>query len=283
MNPSRRSVTFVLTLACLHGATVAAGLEGCGVTGSRRVTFRAEAAGIEREGGARGPMSFDTRSGWRVTLTEARAAIGPVYFNTLAPLEARTVPRAPWRSLLLPSAHAHGESHLGQGRIVAEINEQRVIDLLDPSPVPFERPVLGVDETVRTAELWFYNHSALEDAAIRVRGSAVRDGERVEFAGAFSIDPAAATVERPVDVLRKIRGVPFEFVPEDGVRITLRIDPRGWFADADFSELPRDPAAPAAPRRFTAQDNVGVGFEAGIRSARGTWNFYFDAAGTSRS
>jgi hypothetical protein len=280
MRLSRRSLTFVFTLACLHGATVLAGIEGCGVTGSRRVSFRAQAAGIEREGSARGPLVFDTRSGWRVTLTEARAAIGPVYFNTLAPLEAQI---APWRSLLLPRAHAHGESHFGQGRIVAEINEQRVIDLLDPTPVAFERPVLGVDEPVRTAELWFYNHAQLDDAAIRVAGTAVRDGVTIAFAGAFRIDPAAATVEQPADTLRKVRGVPFEFVPDDGVRITLRIDPRGWFSDADFNELREDPMGPSAPRRFTRQDNVGAGFEAGVRSTRGTWRFQQDGVAATRN
>jgi hypothetical protein len=278
MLTARRPLTALATLACIAVATFAAGIEGCGTTGLRRVSFRAKAGGIER---ADGEFSFTTRAGWSVTLTDASAAVGPVYFNTLAPLEARgrDSRMRRWRELLVPLAHAHGESHLAQGRIVAEINERRAVDLLSPALVEFERPVLGVDEPVRTAELWFYNLPALGDAAVRVRGVATRGERVVPFAGSFAIDPAAATQEQPLDALRRVRGVAFDFVPEDGAIVNLRVDPRGWFADADFQELSTSPTDRQGAHVFSRRDNVGAAFEAGIRATNGTWVFRVEVPG----
>jgi hypothetical protein len=280
---ARHALPFAATLAVLNALTFAAGIEGCGgTTGLRRVRFSARAGAVER--GA-GPITFETRTGFRVTLSEARVAVGPIYFNTLAPLEtsrrlettqpsrARRSLATSLRSLLVPLAHAHGESHFGRGRIVAEVNEQREIDLNSGDIVTFERGALGVDEPVRTAELWLYNRESMSGAVLRVAGVAERDGRSMRFAGGFAIDPAAATQEQPLDAQRQVRGIPVEFVPDEEVLVDLRIDLRPCFIQADFSELASLEPDRDGVRHFSRRDNVGAGVEAGLRSTRGTWTF----------
>ncbi|MBL8678605.1 MAG: hypothetical protein JNK05_05545 [Myxococcales bacterium] len=274
---AKRALPAAATLAVLGVCTFAAGVEGCGgTTGLRRVSFAMRVGGYER---SPGPYTFETRTGWSVTLTEARGAIGPVYFNTIAPLETSgarrsTVrPRFDVRRLFVPFAHAHGESHFGAGRIVAEINEQREFDLLDPQMVSFERFATGVDEPVRTAELWFYNRATMNDSALRVRGHATRGEETVLFSGAFAIDPAAATQEQPVDALRQVRGIPLELIPDEESSVELRVDLRPCFANADFRELLSGTPGRDGSYTFTRRDNVGAGFEAGVRATSGTWRF----------
>ena len=272
---TRRALTAAATLAVLGVCTFAAGLEGCSnSTGLRRVAFTTRAGGIES---AAASMTFTTRTGWSVTLERARAAIGPIYFNTIAPLEtahhnSRQQPFR-WRSLLLPLAHADGPSHFGGGRIVAEVNEQAEIDLLNPSLTTFARPTQGVDEPVRTAELWFYNRPSLDNAAVTVRGSATRDGVTVPFSGAFAIDPADATQEQPLDALRQVRGIAVEFVPDEEIAVELRADLRPCFANADFSELASGALDRDGTHHFSKRDNVGAAFNAGLRATRGTWVF----------
>ncbi len=276
---TRRALTAAATLAVLGVCTFAAGIEGCAnTTGLRRLSFAARAGGVES---ATPSMTFATRTGWNVTLTEARAAVGPLYFNTIAPLEtgrapARTRSRFGWRELFVPLAHAHGESHFASGRIVAEVNNQQEIDLLSPALSPFAAPAQGIDEPVRTAELWFYNRPSLGDAAVRVRGTAAREGRTIPFSGAFAIDPSEATQEQPIDTMRQVRGIPVEFVPDEEITVELRADLRPCFANADFSELEALPAQRDGTRRFSKRDNVGAGFEAGLRSARGTWLFHIE-------
>jgi hypothetical protein len=276
---TRRALTAAATLAVLGVSTFAAAIEGCGTTGLRRVSFFTRVGAIESA--TPGAWTFTTRAGWSVTLTEARAAIGPIYFNTLAPIEAAQHAPVPaqktllqgLRAMLIPLAYAHGESHFGRGRIVAEVNEQREVDLLDPTPVAFARAAQGIDETVRTAELWLYNRPSLNDAVVRVRGIASRDGREVPFSGALAIDPADATQEQPLDALRQVRGIPIEFIPDEDSIVNLRVDLRPCFNDADFSELETIALGRDGTHRFSKHDNVGASFNAGLRSVRGTWNF----------
>jgi hypothetical protein len=49
----------------------------------------------------------------------------------------------------------------------------------------------------------------------------------------------------------------------------VRVDPRGWFRGADFSELLSKPASPEGVRTFDASDNVGRAFVENARAAQG--------------
>jgi hypothetical protein len=252
---------------------------GCGdTTGQDRVSFAARAGGFEH---AAGPVAFRTTTGWNVTLTYARIAVGPVYLNTIEALSSRLLEGL--RGAIAPRAWAHGESHLGAGQVVAQITRQIEVDVLSPTLVDFPGGGDGLDVPARTAELWLYNRDgAMRGAALRVRGEATRDGDpplRVHFEGALVADASIVTPQAPLDVARRVRGVPISFTPSEGGTLTVRIDPRRWFDGADFSEL--STLHGDTPCAFTLTDNVGRAFLANARASRGVYALSFEPPSTS--
>lgn len=248
---NRRAFTLALVLA---------GAVGCGdTTGSERVRFAVEVGGVERD--AAQPLTFTNDQGWSITLSEARVAFGPLYLNTLAPLEGdRRSPLQRLGDLLLPSAYADGESHLSSGRIVAQVTTQVEVDALAPALVAVPGGGDGVDDAALTGEVWLFNRDgALGGAAVRVAGVARRDGLEVPFEGALVIDQSLVTTGGSLDTARKVRGIPAPLTPSGGGALRVRIDPRGWFEGADFRELTAGTAREGR-YRFTSQDNVGRAF-----------------------
>lgn len=245
-------------------------LAACGdATSSGRAAFAVRVGGVERDASA--PLSFDTDQGWRVTLTHARMAVGPIYLNTVAPVIARRSLGDRISDLLLPPAWAHGELHQGAGRIVGQVTTQVVVNLLDPTLIELPGGGDGVLEGVRSLEFWYFNQAAMQGAAVRVAGLAERGDERVTFEGALVINESIATPQRPLEVARRVRGVPASFALTDGGTLTVRVDPRGWFRGADFSELLSKPASPEGVHPFDASDNVGRAFLENTRAAQGTF------------
>ncbi len=237
-------------------------LAACGdTTGSQRVTFAVEAAGPERDAQ---PLAFDNDQGWSITLSEARVALGPVYLNTIAPLEGGL-----WRRLgdaLLPSAYAHGGSHLSAGRIVGQVTTQVEVDVLAPAMVAIPGGGDGVGDAALTAEVWLYNRDGvLGGAAMRVAGVARRGAEEVTFEGSLVIDQDLVATGGTIDEARRVRGIPAPVTLVDGGSLRVRVDPRGWFNGADFSELARGTARDGR-YRFSNTDNVGRAFAAHARS-----------------
>lgn len=278
-----RFAPVALSLAALALALGGAGAltAGCGTTGQARVAFAARAAGFEHPAG---PVRFTTGAGWTVTLREARVAIGPLYLNTLEPLacdgcESRTlIDRL--SDALVPRAWAHGEGHLGAGRIAAQVTEQVEVDALSPAPVAMGRGGDGVDLPVRSAEVWLYNRDgAMRGAAIRVAGVAERavDGraERVPFRGSLVADASITTPQTPLDLARRVRGIPVDFTLAEGGTLTARVDPRRWFTGADFAELVESAPLEGDERVFSPADNVGRAFLNAARASRGVFTFEF--------
>lgn len=256
MNPTRtHALALTLALASACGDT----------TGSQRVSFAVEAAGPERD--AAQPLSFDNDQGWTITLTEARVALGPVYLNTLAPLEGGL-----WRRIgdaLLPSAYAHGGSHLASGRIVGQVTTQVEVDALAPAFAAIPGGGDGVGDAALTAEVWLYNRDgALGGAAMRVAGVARRAEVEVPFEGSLVVDQSLVSTGGTLDEARRVRGIPAALTLVDGGSLRVRVDPRGWFEGADFSELARGTTRDGR-YRFTAADNVGRAFAARARSRSG--------------
>lgn len=248
---TRRSIAFSLLLV---------GVVGCGdTTGSARVTFAVEAAGIARD--AAQPLAFTNDQGWSITLSEARVALGPLYLNTVAPLEGdRRNPLRRLGDLLLPSAWADGTSHLSGGRIVGECTTQVEVDALNPSLVAVPGGGDGVDDPALTAEVWLFNRDgALGGAAVRVAGTARKDDQEIAFEGSLVIDQSLVTAGGSLDTARKVRGIPAAITLANGGALRVRVDPRGWFDGADFRELTTGTAREGR-YRFTAQDNVGRAF-----------------------
>jgi hypothetical protein len=284
---SSRLVSWSLALAAAALSLGGAGAltSGCGdTTGLRHVTFEARAGGFEHPEGA---VQFTTRTGWTVTLREAFVAVGPVYLNELEPLacegcQARTAFER-LSDLLAPRAWAHGESHLGAGRVVGQVTRQVVVDALSPSLVTMPGGGDGLDLRARTAELWLFNHDGpTRGAALRVSGIATRelDGRTAEvpFSGALVADASITTPQSPLDVARRVRGIPVDFTLAEGGALTVRVDPRTWFDGADFAELEALPLDAQGTHPFTGSDNVGRAFVNAARAARGVYSLRFDAS-----
>jgi hypothetical protein len=262
---NRRSLLAALGALCLAG---------CGdSTGSGRVAFAVRVGGVERAD--RGPLTFDTEQGWRVTLTDARVALGPIYLNTLAPVVARRSLGDRLVDFFVRPAYAHGEWHLGAGRIVGEVTTQTLVDALDPSLSAIAGGGDGVLDAVQSVEFWYFNYAPMQGAAVRVAGVAEKGADRVPFEGALVIDERLATPQMPIDIARRVRGVPARFALVDGGALTVRVDPSGWFRGADFSELLTLTPGATGAYRFTADDNVGRAFVENVRGTRGMFSASF--------
>jgi hypothetical protein len=272
-----RSHIVTWSLALLAGVLSLGGAgalsAGCAPsTGGEHVTFSVRGGGFEH---AEPSVRFTTNSGWNVTLLQARIALGPVYLNTVAPIaHHRVLQRI--SDFLVPTAWAHGESHLGQGQIVGQVTEQIEVDALSPNTVEIPNGGDGIDVPVRSAELWFYNREgSMSGAAIRVEGVAERDiedrHEQVHFRGALVMDASLATPQTPIDVARRVRGIPVDFTLAHGGVLTVRVDPRTWFQGADFSEIRGE----SDIADFTTNDNVGRAFVNATRASRGVYDFRF--------
>lgn len=272
-----RILPYALALAAAALSLGGAGAltSGCGTTGQQRVAFTAWVGGVERSDG---PMRFTTSTGWSVTLTEARIAVGPVYLNTLEALTACAQPLRRFTELLAPTAWANGESHLGAGQVVGQVTRQMEVDALSPRLVEMSGGGDGLDVPARTADFWLYNMDvgALHGAAVRVAGVASRDDTTtVPFTGALVMDASLTTAQTPLDVARRVRGVPAVMMLSEGGALRVRVDPRGWFQGADFSELTTTATDAAGRHAFSLTDNVGRAFAASVRTTRGTFQLSF--------
>jgi hypothetical protein len=248
-------------------------------TGGDHVTFSVRGGGFEHPDT---PVRFTTNSGWNVTLLTARIALGPVYLNTVAPLAHHNVIQRV-SDFLVPSAWAHGESHLGLGQIVGQVTQQIEVDVLSSNTVEIPSGGDGIDLPVRSAEVWLYNREgSMGGTAIRVEGTAERDiedrHEQVHFRGALVIDASIATPQTPIDVARRVRGIPVDFTLAHGGVLTMRVDPRTWFQGADFSEL----LSKNDVVNFTLADNVGRAFVNATRASRGVYDLRFSSTPIAR-
>ncbi|MBL8605505.1 MAG: hypothetical protein JNK72_26475 [Myxococcales bacterium] len=257
-------------------ALLALGLSGCGDagTGNARVHFNAQVGGIA-EGGSN---TVTNDQGWAVTLTEARVAFGPLYLNTITPLEARRGPLERLSDFVISPAWAHGETHLASGRIAAQVTAQVVIDARAPTLVSIPGGGDGINLDVESAEVWYYNSTAegMNGAAIRVRGEATRAGVTVPFRGALVIDAGITGPQLTLDQARRVRGIPAALTVRDGGTLTVRISTQRWFDGADFSELAAQRSEGSAdPVTFGLSDNVGRAFLNNVRRARDVFAVQF--------
>jgi hypothetical protein len=110
---------------------------------------------------------------------------------------------------------------------------------------------------------------------MRVAGVAERaaDGQtlRVPFRGALVADASLTTPQTPLDVARRVRGIPVDFTLAEGATVTVRVDPRRWFTGADFSELLEGATVTDGERVFSPSDNVGRAFLNAARASRGVF------------
>lgn len=242
---------------------------GCADTLGRPVTVTVAARAADAQGRPAG--TFTNRLGWRVSFREARALVGPVYFTETAEASALA-----WLRHLSPIGVAQAHVAVAQGRVLAEVLEPRVLDLLDPAAELGE--ARGVSGTCRLLEVHLRapgtftpsNPEALPGLnghGLWVAGTAEREGVRVAFEGGLTLPQEAAE-------LREITNIPVDAVPiDDDTRPALRVDLENWLWNVDFAPLaaaidPEDPTRPVIIEPGTPAHNAWLR----AASARETWH-----------
>lgn len=284
----RRSLPTVLPiLLCLL-------LCGCESTGLRRVSFTLRAGGLERP--AAGPLSFQTAAGWDVTLEEAKILVGPLYLNVAPPSGASALRRAPLRRalaglgrLLLPAARADaGQDQAAAGRVIGQVTSRALIDALSPALVELG-PGDGVSERALSAALWLLPQgpggagpTLPRGAVAYALGEARRGADAIRFGAYLPLD-ASMTSGQTLAELRSAGPIPVGPVApasgeagvelDEGLQLTLRVDPRRWLDAADFSDLA--PYAAEADGRKLARptDSVMRSLRDGVRLRTGVYSF----------
>ncbi len=249
-------------------AAIVLAIGGCvGSTGSELVTFHAAAAGPE-DAVAGSPLTFVTPRGFRVVLTRARVHVGAIYLNQSVPVSGSQA-----TSCTLP------------GIYVGEVTDGVDVDALSPDPQPFPSEGRGTAEHAAAGEVWLttgdVNADDTSTAVVEVAGTADRDGTSFPFEGRVTIgknritpakDPASPGTN-PICRQRIVSPIVADVSLRSGSTLLLRIDPRGWFVNVDFSEIPKASDAPLY--RFVDEPSGGASnsFYAGVRSTSGVYTF----------
>jgi len=217
-------------MALIAGALTSIGAVACDSgTQGRAVAFELALESALSDGATQRGV-FDTDTGWRVVLDEARIALGPIYlYADPGALSLRSIGRA-----LVPTAHAHGGADMYLGRIVrGEYLDPVVFDALAPGRralgsvsgraghssalrIDIADPAADVDGLLRAHSAW-------------VHGVATKDGVDVTFEG--GLDIADDGLARHVD------GVPMDVAIDDGVTVVVALHLRAWLAAAHFDRL----------------------------------------------
>ena len=221
------------TAACiLAGAiSVALGTSCVGTTGSDLLTFNAAAAGptaaVEGQ-----PYTFTTGRGYTVTLTKATLHIGGVYLN-----------------FARPESGAQSTDCILPGLYVAEVTSGFEVNLLSPTPQPFPQKGEATETPAVIGEVWL-THGDVNDPGdsspiLTVEGTATQNGKDYPFQGSISIgenklqpvtDPSMPSAH-PICKERIVTGIEAPITPKKGGSLLLRIDPKGFFANVNFSQL----------------------------------------------
>lgn len=240
-------------IAPLLGALVSLAATHCGddSTGRTRITVDAVVRGV---GAVR-----TSSTGWQITLTEARIALGPLRWYEGAALFGRTLFD---RLLGVSVAYAH-PGHYVAGEALADITARRVVDLLRPdgTPLPQGNGVTGLAQSaaieLRPAEGSLADAASLRGGTLYVRGAATKDGRTVRFDCA----PALTQV---------VQGIPARGDMNQSGRWDITVDIGAWIDRADFSSIP-SPADPDAVVTLTE----GQPFNAVTRTAPAASGFTF--------
>jgi hypothetical protein len=253
-------------LACVLSACAFGCVE---TTGGRIVSFEAVAGGPED---AANPLAFETERGYAVTLTRARLHVGAVYLNETAPISV-----AQESSCLLPGLYA--------GQVTSSLD----VDLLSSELVRFPERGTGNSHPAVVGEVWLTGGevNAPDDNTpiLRVAGTAERGEDRFPFEGTLTIGSnrtgplknSALPGADPICRQRIVSPIPLELMLGQGGTLVLRIDPRGLFANVEFSELENEGTEDAPSYRFddAMSNQPSIALFNGLRSRSGVYALAF--------
>jgi hypothetical protein len=235
-----------------------------GTTGGDLLEVQAYAAG---PADAAPNLSFETGTGYRVSLSEARIFVGGVYLNRSRPTSV-----ASDTSCSLP------------GIYVAQVLSGREIDLLSAELQAFPGTGFATSELSSTGEVWLsdgdVNRAASSTAVLRVSGSAERHGVSYPFEGKLTIgqnrvlapSDSAVPGQHPICKQRIVSPISVDLRAAPGEALLLRVDPRAMFGNVDFATLSRV----GEVYRFADQtgvDQASDNLYAGLRRSSGVYDF----------
>jgi hypothetical protein len=239
-----------------------------GTTGSSIVSFPLEASG-PADAVAGQALTFDTGRGWHVVLSKATLHIGAVYLDESVPVSG-----------------AQDTSCILEGIYSGQETSGLDVDVLSPEPQPFPAPGNGTSDRAVAGEVWLTGGdvNASDDATtiVDVAGTASQSGASYPFTATVTIgtnrtvastNPAMPGAN-PICKQRIVAPVPVDVVPSSSGALLVRVDPRGWFGDVDFSQMEETTDSP--PTYVIPDDDTtqpGTALFDGIHASAGVYTF----------
>jgi hypothetical protein len=223
---------------------------GCvGTTGGDVIDFDAAVAGPK---GASGELAFNTETNgtwWHVVLTKAELRIGAVYLDDS-----------------LPVSGAQNTACYLPGTYVAEVTTGIDADLLSGTPQRFSKRGHGTTLDVLAAQVWLtggdVNDVDVDPTAnpiLAVEGTASAGNDVRPFKGAITISSnrndtsGAFPGANPICKARIVSPIPTSLALEPSGGLLVRVEPRMFFTNVDFSLL-TNTAAPSDPPLYEFSD-----------------------------
>lgn len=239
-----------------------------GTTGGEVVSFGAQLAGPSLVTDHR--LAFTSGRGLAVTLTKATLRVGAVYMNRSKPIPV-----------------AQEKACISTGTYVGEALGGAEADLLSGAPARFARGGQGTTDRAVTGELWLSGGDidALEDKTVvaTVEGEVVLPAGTKAFRGSVTlgsnrrdtaVDPARPGADAPCKQ-RIVSPIPVDLSLASGGLLTVRVDPRAWFALVPFEDLREESGVLVFDDADTNASSVGLAD--GIRAPQGVYRFEWSA------
>jgi hypothetical protein len=220
-------------LFSLAYAALLASCVGVGTTGGALVRFTPYASGPSD---SKSPLVFDAPKGFQVTLTRASMRIGAVYL-----IEGSYNPGSQNTSCIEPGIYA------------AQVPGGVEVNLLDPSPQEFSVYGNGTANLAQIGEIWLtggtttspdINAETDPTPVVTLEGTVTGNGQSLPFTATVTIstnraqpvtNPALPGLN-PICKQRILQFSPIHVALFQGGSLFVRVDPRGWFNEVDFSQ-----------------------------------------------
>jgi|CZKU01.1.fsa_nt_gi hypothetical protein len=223
---ARRAAALASLIACACAACV-------GTTGGQLVTFPAAAAG-PADAIAGEPLRFTTDRGWTVVLSTATLHVGALYLDQSMPVSG-----------------SQGTNCVLPGTYVGQVTAGLDVNLLSPAPQPFPGQGSGTTEPpALVGQVWLTGGDVDVAATpsppttiLTIAGTASTGDIVMPFEGKLTIGAnrqasgSAAAGADPICRQRIVSPIPTSVVVGSTGGLLLRVDPRLFFVNVDFSQL----------------------------------------------